>query len=72
MSLQALSYYGYVKVDHSQLQRDFNDMLDLNQDGKVDAEDGKVIYNKLLEVLEFNLPSGSGFAAGFVGGVRMG
>lgn len=72
ISLQTLNYYGYVKVDHGQLERDFNDMLDLNKDGKVDAEDGKIVFNKIMKVLEFNLPAGGGFAAGFVGGLRSG
>jgi uncharacterized membrane protein (Fun14 family) len=72
ITLQTLSFYGYVKVDHNQLQHDFNDLLDLNKDGKVDTEDGKLIYNKVVKVLEFNLPAGGGFAAGFVGGLRSG
>ena len=72
ISLQTLSFYGYIKVDHGQLQKDVQDFLDLNEDGKVDSEDGKLIYNKVLKVLEFNLPAGGGFAAGFAGGLRMG
>lgn len=72
VALQTLNYYGYVKVDHGQLQKDFSDFLDLNKDGKVDAEDGKAIYNHTLKVLEFNLPAGGGFAAGFLGGLRTG
>jgi uncharacterized membrane protein (Fun14 family) len=72
VSLQTLSFYGYVKIDHGQMQSDFNDFLDFNKDGKVDTADGEVAYNKLMKVLQFNLPAGGGFAAGFVGGVRSG
>jgi len=72
IALQTLNYYGYVKVDHGQIQKDFNDLMDLNDDGKVDKEDAALAYNKILKVLEFNLPAGGGFAAGFAGGLRTG
>lgn len=72
MGLQTLSYYGYIKVDHTQLERDFNKAADLNNDGKIDAEDGKILLDKLMHVLQFNLPSGGGFVAGFIGGLRSG
>lgn len=72
MSLQTLSYYGYVKVDHGQIRKDVESLLDLNQDGTVDRSDGELAYDKLMSVLQFNLPGGSGFAAGFVGGIRSG
>jgi uncharacterized membrane protein (Fun14 family) len=72
MTLQTLSFYGYIKVDHRQIQQDFNDLLDLNKDGKIDTHDGKAVYSRVLKVLEYNLPAGGGFAAGFVGGLRNG
>jgi len=59
-------------VDHGQIKKDFDDFLDLNEDGKVDKEDASLAYNKLMKVLEFNLPAGGGFAAGFAGGLRSG
>lgn len=54
------------------MQKDFNDLLDFNKDGSIDQADGEIAYNKLLKVLQFNLPAGGGFAAGFVFGVRSG
>jgi uncharacterized membrane protein (Fun14 family) len=72
ISLQTLSFYGYVKVDHGQMQKDFNDLLDFNKDGTIDRADGEVAYNKIMKVLQFNLPAGGGFAAGFLFGVRSG
>lgn len=72
MSLQTLSYYGYVKVDHGQIRKDVENLLDLNDDGRIDAKDGEIAYNQIMKVLQFNLPGGSGFAAGFVGGLRSG
>ena len=72
VSLQTLSFYGYVKVDHGQMQKDFNDFLDFNKDGSIDRADGEIAYNKLMKVLQFNIPAGGGFAAGFLFGVRSG
>lgn len=63
---------GYVQVNHGRIQEDMEDMLDLNDDGKVDGHDGQIAYRKLMRILEFNLPAGSGYAAGFVAGLRSG
>jgi hypothetical protein len=46
--------------------------LDLNDDGSVDGKDRAIALDKLMEILQFNLPAGSGFTAGFVGGLRSG
>jgi hypothetical protein len=54
------------------LQKDFEEYLDLNRDGKVDMEDGKLVYERVLAALQFNMPAGTGFAAGFLGGLRTG
>jgi uncharacterized membrane protein (Fun14 family) len=72
VSLQTLSYYGYVNVDHVAIKKDFENFLDLNDDGKIDKEDGEIASTKVLEILQFNMPAGGGFAAGFVGGLRSG
>jgi len=72
VTLQSLSYAGYINVDHKALQKDVENAFDLNNDGKVDDQDANIVYNKVMEVLQFNMTGGSGFAAGFVGGVRSG
>lgn len=72
MTLQTLSYSGYIEVDHVRLQKEVTNLMDLNDDGKIDHEDGKQVFDKLKEVFSYNLPAGSGFAAGFVGGLRSG
>ena len=72
MGLQTLSYYGYVNVDHVKIQSDFEKALDLNKDGKVDKDDAKIASDKVMEVLQYNLPAGSGFGAGFLAGIRTG
>jgi uncharacterized membrane protein (Fun14 family) len=72
MSLQTLSYYGYIDVDHVAIQKDVENMLDLNKDGKVDGKDGTIAQEKLMEILQFGLPGGGGFVVGFVSGIRSG
>jgi len=72
MGLQTLSYYGYIHVDHVRIRRDVEDYFDFNRDGVVDRDDGRIAYAKAMEILKFNLPGGSGFGAGFVGGLRAG
>ncbi|GMG17246.1 unnamed protein product [Phytophthora fragariaefolia] len=42
------------------------------QDGVFDTKDLDSMYKSLMKVLEFSLPAGSGFAAGFVLGFRSG
>ncbi len=70
VTLQTLSYSGYVQVDHSVLQKNVEKAMDLNRDGKVDKNDAEQAMDKLMEVLQFGMNGGAGFAAGFIGGFR--
>jgi hypothetical protein len=70
--LQALSFSGYIKVDHVKIEGKFKDLLDVNDDGKIDQEDRDEIMAKVMEIAEFGMPSGGGFAAGFIGGAKSG
>ncbi|CAM9113458.1 unnamed protein product [Choristocarpus tenellus] len=72
VGLQALSYTGHINVDYAKVTKSAITALDQNNDGKIDKEDYKIGYDKLMEVLTFNLPAGSGFGVGFISGVRMG
>jgi hypothetical protein len=54
------------------MKKEVESWMDLNKDGKVDADDSKLAINKVLRVLEYNMPGGGGFAAGFIGGIRSG
>mmetsp|Transcript_22992 Transcript_22992/g.65156 ORF Transcript_22992/g.65156 Transcript_22992/m.65156 type:complete len:190 (+) Transcript_22992:90-659(+) len=72
VTLQSLSYFGYIKVDHVRIKEDFDNFMDLNKDGQIDKADAQLGYEKAMEVLAFNLPGGSGFGAGFLGGLRSG
>mmetsp|Transcript_35769 Transcript_35769/g.55028 ORF Transcript_35769/g.55028 Transcript_35769/m.55028 type:complete len:179 (+) Transcript_35769:73-609(+) len=70
MGLQSLSYSGYIDVNHDKLKQDVEDLIDLNDDGKIDQKDGKLAWGKLQEVLEYNMPAGSGFGVGLIAGLR--
>ena len=67
--LQTAAYHGYVTVDHAKISRKFTQVLDANKDGKVDSKD---LYGQAMKVLEFNGPSGGGFGAGVLLGLRSG
>ena len=70
MSMQTLAYNGYINVNHAKIEKDVYSLMDFNNDGKVDAADRAILTNKVMKVGAFGLPAGSGFAAGFVGGLR--
>jgi uncharacterized membrane protein (Fun14 family) len=72
MTLQALSYTGYVTVNHGAIKSDVESALDVNDDGIVDGEDMNAIKDKVMDVLTFNMAGGSGFGTGFLGGFRSG
>eukprot|EP00593_Proboscia_inermis_P011100 CAMPEP_0171302934 /NCGR_PEP_ID=MMETSP0816-20121228/12413_1 /TAXON_ID=420281 /ORGANISM="Proboscia inermis, Strain CCAP1064/1" /LENGTH=228 /DNA_ID=CAMNT_0011781809 /DNA_START=12 /DNA_END=698 /DNA_ORIENTATION=+ len=68
--LQGLAYAGYIHVDFDKMNKDFSKALDMNEDGVVDELDIRKGYGKIMDVLEFNVPAGSGFGAGFLMGLR--
>lgn len=70
--LQSLQYSGYIQVDHGKLRKDVESMFDLDGDGDVDKDDANIGYTKVLAMLQYNMPAGGGFGAGFVGGLRSG
>ena len=70
--LQTAAYHGYVTVDHAKISRKFTQVLDANKDGRVDSKDAQDLYGQAMQVLEFNGPSGGGFGAGVLLGLRSG
>eukprot|EP00904_Undaria_pinnatifida_P006558 jgi/Undpi1/3031/HiC_scaffold_14.g06408.m2 len=70
-SLQVLSYLGYVKMDYDKIEGEMMGVLDLDKTGKVDTDDFKVLYDRVMKVATYNLPAGSGFAAGALIGARL-
>ena len=64
ISVQLLAYAGYLEVHWTRIQRDVEPLL------QPDALKG--FWERLLEVLTYNLPFASGFAAGALLGFRKG
>ncbi|TDH66485.1 hypothetical protein CCR75_006242 [Bremia lactucae] len=65
--LQCASYSGYVHVDYQKMEHDVKKYLNRHKD---ETKDYDSIFTSLMEVLEFNLPAGSGFAIGWIVGFR--
>jgi len=72
ITLQTLSYSGYIQLNHEKVKEDIENIMDLNGDGKVDSEDANLVKDKIMKVLGYNMPAGGGFASGFFGGFRSG
>jgi uncharacterized membrane protein (Fun14 family) len=70
IAVQSLSYNGYMIVNYEKVQKDVERLMDLNHDGKVDEKDAKVAYEKIHDVLSYNMPTGGGFGAGLLMGLR--
>ena len=63
---------GYIDVRHERVKEDLEALLDVNNDGKVDMKDVEWSYERIVEILQPQIPAGSGFGMGFVGGLRTG
>jgi uncharacterized membrane protein (Fun14 family) len=70
ITVQTLAYNGYVSVNYEKLQKDVEGHLDLNHDGKIDQEDLKIAFDKAQSVLGYHMPTGGGFSAGLLLGLR--
>jgi len=68
--IQSLQYSGYIDVNYKGIQKDIEGMMDLNKDGEFDVKDVELGINKVKDVLSYNMPSGGGFSAGLLMGIR--
>ncbi|RLN37810.1 hypothetical protein BBJ28_00016509 [Nothophytophthora sp. Chile5] len=66
---QTAAYNGYIDIHWGKVQKDVIAKVDPNGDGKIDKDDVKLWYRKLLKVLTANLPSSAGFSSGFALGI---
>eukprot|EP00127_Corallochytrium_limacisporum_P003972 Clim_evm21s156 gene=Clim_evmTU21s156 len=69
ISLQLAQYKGYIKVEWSKINDKLNRELDRTGDGRFDQDDLKYYIKRGLEILQYNLPGGSGFVAGLMYGM---
>jgi uncharacterized membrane protein (Fun14 family) len=70
IGVQVLASNGYVKVNQDGLKEDVEEAMDLNNDGRIDEKDLKLAFDKLNKKLSYNMPSGGGFTAGLLMGLR--
>ena len=61
VALQTLQYGGYVRVDWHKVEREARRAMDANGDGALTADDAKLAWGEVVDVLAFGVPSGAGF-----------
>ena len=66
---QVAAYNGYIDIKWGKLQKDAIGRVDPNGDGKINAADVKLWYQRLLAILKTKLPSSVGFSSGFALGI---
>eukprot|EP00735_Rhodelphis_limneticus_P015204 TRINITY_DN9387_c0_g1::TRINITY_DN9387_c0_g1_i1::g.28359::m.28359 TRINITY_DN9387_c0_g1::TRINITY_DN9387_c0_g1_i1::g.28359 ORF type:complete len:220 (-),score=43.01,sp/E1BWM5/FUND1_CHICK/29.17/5e-11,FUN14/PF04930.10/8.4e+02,FUN14/PF04930.10/9.8e-21,EF-hand_1/PF00036.27/2.5e+03,EF-hand_1/PF00036.27/0.024,EF-hand_6/PF13405.1/3.6e+03,EF-hand_6/PF13405.1/0.088,EF-hand_5/PF13202.1/0.051,EF-hand_7/PF13499.1/0.051,DUF399/PF04187.8/0.13,EF-hand_8/PF13833.1/0.36 TRINITY_DN9387_c0_g1_i1:126-740(-) len=69
---QLAAQSGYISINWEALERDFNKILDRNQDGKVDQDDLKILFAIVEGTASFQVPAAAGFAPMFYMGWRSG
>ncbi|KAL4175580.1 hypothetical protein KRP22_000545 [Phytophthora ramorum] len=66
---QTAAYNGYIDIKWGKVQKDMIARVDPNGDGKINSQDVKLWYRKLLKIMKTNLPSSAGFSSGFALGI---
>eukprot|EP00164_Ancoracysta_twista_P000766 GFYU01001007.1.p1 GENE.GFYU01001007.1~~GFYU01001007.1.p1 ORF type:complete len:245 (-),score=48.60 GFYU01001007.1:192-926(-) len=72
LTLQGLSYMGYIDVKWSKVEKDLKDVVDKDGDGNIDASELKDAFNRFCDAMKANLPSSAGFSTGLMLGVKYG
>ncbi|KAJ3130998.1 hypothetical protein HK100_007030 [Physocladia obscura] len=72
LSLQALSYSGFVKIDWPKIESAIVKRLDADGDGQLTQKDFKLMGLRLIHNLTSDIPSAGGFSAAFFVGFRYG
>jgi uncharacterized membrane protein (Fun14 family) len=72
IGIQTIVSFGWIEVDWVKLKIDFIQKVDTTGDGLLSADDAKVYWQKLKNLLTNKIPSAGGFSMGFLYGVRYG
>lgn len=72
VATQTASHLGYVNISWKSVENGARDVLDINNDGKLDKEDAKLIWKKFKKIMMHNVPGGGSFAAAFALGFYYG
>lgn len=70
ITLQTLSYNGYIILDYNKIKSIVTQHLDLNNDGTIDINDAELIFDKVNKIVGYNMPAGGGFTSGLIFGLR--
>ncbi|CAD2217978.1 FUN14 family, putative [Angomonas deanei] len=70
VGLQTLAYLGFVSINWTAISGAISDLCDQNGDGKLDMEDVKIFFKKMMGYLSRGLPDAAGFTSGFFVGVK--
>ncbi len=70
ITLQALNYTGYVKVNWDKAKKDAIKAMDADGDGRFTIKDVKAYWKRFQHVMTFGLPSSAGFGMGFLIGLQ--
>jgi uncharacterized membrane protein (Fun14 family) len=70
MGLQYASYNGYIEVDYAGVEKDLAKRLTNGKHKVMDGNAAKEQWDKVMDVVGYNMPAGGGFTAGVVMGLR--
>ena len=70
MGVQSAAYGGYLQIDWKKVETDITTRIDTDGDGKFTEQDLKNYWNKVKEILKYNIPNASGFSVGFLYGLK--
>ena len=70
MFLQALSHYGFIKINWTVIKEKAEKALDADGDGKFDAQDVKIYFKRFMSFLVNGVPDAVGFTGGFYAGIE--
>ena len=69
--VQSLAYFNYITINTCKLKKDVFKCLDINHDGKTDANDIELVKVRIMDILGQNLHIGGGLTSGLLLGVLL-
>ena len=70
ITMQTLAYHGFMQIDYHKIEKEVSNAVDLNHDGRIDADDLGLAYENLKTIIEYNMPTTAGFGTGLLLGIR--
>jgi|LauGreSBDMM110SN_4_FD.fasta_scaffold260580_1 uncharacterized membrane protein (Fun14 family) len=70
ITMQTLAYHGFMQIDYHKIEKEVSNAVDLNRDGRIDADDLGLAYENIKTIIEYNMPTTAGFGTGLLLGIR--